>query len=214
MSIANPFELAAPASPPQQAQRYRYTVTEYQWLVDRGAFAGRRVELLEGELFEMAAISCPHSTSVGLCAKHLTRAYPDGFHDRQAQPFLVPSGSMPEPDVAIVPGDLRAYEQEHPRQAVVLVEVCISTEDVDRGIKTFVYASAGVPDYWIVFPEDRTVEVYRDPRVDAKSRTGFRYASVRTFDENDRIPLLNARLPDIAVVDVLPRRLPAPNVTA
>ena len=45
-----------------------------------------------------------------------------------------------------------------------------------RGDKADIYAASGLPEYWIIVPEERVIEVYRDP-----SPTGYR-TSVRCAD--------------------------------
>ena len=50
--------------------------------------------------------------------------------------------------------------------AVLLVEVSISTRADDLKIKMPMYARAGVPEAWMVEPESRLIRVFRDPRPD------------------------------------------------
>jgi Uma2 family endonuclease len=47
-------------------------------------------------------------------------------------------------------------------RAGLVVEVAVATLERDHD-KAEVYAAAGVPEYWIVVPEERAVEVFRDP---------------------------------------------------
>lgn len=46
------------------------------------------------------------------------------------------------------------------------MEVAVSTLEVDRR-KAAIYAAAGVKEYWIVIPEERRVEIHRQPRGEA-----------------------------------------------
>ena len=50
----------------------------------------------------------------------------------------------------------------HPRTAELVVEVAISSIDLDRE-NASLYAEAGVKEYWIVLGLERQVEVYRRP---------------------------------------------------
>ena len=70
--------------------------------------------------------------------------------------------SEPEPDVAVVAGDLDQYRSTHPATAELIIEVAISSLEIDR-VKGLIYAEAGVKEYWIVCPEEKEVEVYRQP---------------------------------------------------
>lgn len=80
-------------------------------------------------------------------------------------PFAASDESEPEPDVAVVArGD---YLDGHPRQAFLVVEVARTSADEDRRIKGALYASAGVPEYWLVNLAEHVVEVFREPAVGA-----------------------------------------------
>jgi Uma2 family endonuclease len=71
--------------------------------------------------------------------------------------------SVPEPDVAVLPGRLDDYDQVHPRTALLVVEVADSSLKQDRLTKAAIYAAASVPEYWIVNIRGQQVEVHRDP---------------------------------------------------
>ena len=45
----------------------------------------------------------------------------------------------------------------------MVIEVSHTTLGYDRGIKLPLYATAGIPEVWIVNPDEDVVEVYRDP---------------------------------------------------
>ena len=64
--------------------------------------------------------------------------------------------------VAVVAGCPEEYRTAHPSTATLVVEVAIATLGMDRA-KADVYANAGIPEYWIVIPETKTVEIHRRP---------------------------------------------------
>ena len=70
--------------------------------------------------------------------------------------------SEPVPDVAVVAGDLDQYRSTHPATAELIVEVAIPSLEIDR-VKGLIYAEAGVKECWIVCPEEKQVEIYRQP---------------------------------------------------
>lgn len=70
--------------------------------------------------------------------------------------------SEPEPDLCIVRGTRADFRRVHPSTAELVVEVAVSSLELDR-VKAILYAEAGVKEYWIVCPEERQVEVYRQP---------------------------------------------------
>ena len=70
--------------------------------------------------------------------------------------------SEPEPDVAIVRGSPESFVTSHPHTAELAVEVAVSSLEIDR-VRALIYAEAGLREYWIVCPEKKRVEVYRQP---------------------------------------------------
>ena len=83
-------------------------------------------------------------------------------------PLVLGKYSAPEPDVAIVPGPVSAYETVHPTNALLVVEVADSSLPKDRLSKSRIYAAAGVPEYWLVNLRGRHVEVFRRPNREAR----------------------------------------------
>jgi Uma2 family endonuclease len=98
--------------------------------------------------------------------------------------------------VSVVAGRREDYA-DHPRAAVLVVEVSDTTLATDRTRKMSLYAAAGVPDYWIVNLTDGRLEVYRDPVPDPAQPSGHRYASVAALAPADAVT--PAGLPGVAV---------------
>ncbi|MGH9832619.1 MAG: Uma2 family endonuclease, partial [Blastocatellia bacterium] len=86
----------------------------------------------------------------------------------------------------------------------LVVEIADGSLDFDRGEKASLYAKAGIADYWIVNLQDRQVEVYRRPMVDANARFGFNYADKMIFKEDDPVKPLAKPKASIVVADLLP----------
>jgi Uma2 family endonuclease len=68
--------------------------------------------------------------------------------------------SEPEPDLALTEGQSLEH---HPRAALLVVEVAVTSQRKDRGKKADVYARAGMPLYWLVDVPAKTVEVRSEP---------------------------------------------------
>lgn len=83
--------------------------------------------------------------------------------------------SEPEPVLALVTVSPDDYASGHPRTAELVVEIAVSSVEIDRR-KTTIYAGAGVREYWIVLPETRQIEVHT-------KLTQSRYAVQRIFTE-------------------------------
>ena len=69
----------------------------------------------------------------------------------------------------------------------------------DREDKLPIYARAGIPEYWIVVPERRQIEVYRSPE-------GSEYTEVHLADDASTIAPLFDPDHSVAVRDLLLRR--------
>jgi Uma2 family endonuclease len=162
MVTARP-EVRPPAdstAPPVRTRRF--SVDEYHRLIDAGILGeDEHVELLEGALYEMSPQGEPHARVVERLTRLLIRALGEEYRVRPQLPLTF-GDSEPEPDLAVVrEGD--GPRDDHPRTALLVVEVSRSSLAHDRTVKARVYARAGVPELWIVDIETRRVEVRRDP---------------------------------------------------
>ena len=175
-----------------------YTVDEYFGLVDAGRpDPDARVELLEGVVVEMSPSTPRHAASVGLINRALREAF--GLEVRVGQPFIAGSRSGPEPDLAVVAGRPEEYVDRHPTEALLVVEVSVSSLPVDRLSKSRIYAAAGVPEYWIANLVEAVLEVHRDP--DPVARI---YRETSQLRAGQSITPLGAPGSSIDVADLLP----------
>jgi Uma2 family endonuclease len=160
-----------------------------------------RVELLEGVIVAMAPHGVAHAAGVSRADYALKRAVGDRGVVRVQLSLVQGEHSVPEPDVTVLPGRLEDYDRDHPRTALLIVEVAESSLKEDRLTKAGIYAAQGIPDYWIVNLLADQVEVYRDP-VPAERR----FASATVYQRGERIDLLSLPLASVAVDDLLPGR--------
>ena len=87
-------------------------------------------------------------------------------HDIRPQlPLALDDRSEPEPDLAVVRGEVRDYLKSHPgpEDTVLVVEVADSSLRYDQTEKLAAYARAEIPEYWILNLLDGVLEVYREP---------------------------------------------------
>lgn len=147
--------------------RHRWTVSDFQRLGETGLLApDARLELIDGELFEMAPIGCFHAGTVGILDRLLARAVADTAIIHVQNPILLGDGSEPQPDLLLLRPHPDHYLSEHPqaRDVLLLIEVSDSTVSFDRKTKVPLYARHGIPEVWLVVgPQRRHFEVYRDP---------------------------------------------------
>ena len=182
------------------AREARYTVERYLGLLHDGVLSpDDRVELLEGIIVAEPPSDPPHATGVSLAAAALLAAVGVRAAVRVQLPLVIGQLSLPEPDVAVVPGLPRDYSAKHPTTALLIVEVADSSLIQDRLSKSAIYAAGGIPDYWIVNLRSRTIEVFREPDSGAA-----RYTQTTTATPGARLEL--TALPGAAVLvdDLLP----------
>ena len=92
--------------------------------------------------------------------------------------------------------------QSHPTTADLIVEVSDSSLFFDTTTKAELYAAAGVPDYWIIDVNARTLLVLRDPP--AVGGNGHAYRSSRMLSQADAVTPVAAPASPIRVADLLP----------
>jgi Uma2 family endonuclease len=190
------------AVPPAGTVPERYTVDRYFALVDEGVLRpDDAVELLEGVIVAMAPKGVRHAAGTCRAGEALRAVLGGRAVVREQNPLVVGQFSVPEPDVAVLPGRIADYDTAHPRTALLVVEVAESSLPQDRLTKAAIYAAAGIPEYWIVNLRDDCVEVHRRPEPG-----GRRYVERRVARRGERITL--AAFPDaaVAVDDLLPVR--------
>jgi Uma2 family endonuclease len=186
-------------------QTRRWTRLEYEKMGEAGVFQpGERVELIDGEILEMAPQKSPHATAVTLVGDALRDAFGAGYHVRIQLPLALDPYSEPEPDVAVIVGAPRDYRESHPTSAVLIVEVADTSLEYDRKHKGSLYARSGLSDYWVLNLLDRCLEVYRDPIPDDAAPYGWRYRTVQRFGAADVVSPIALSRARVRVQDLLP----------
>jgi Uma2 family endonuclease len=127
-------------------------VDRYERLVQAGVLNDPQIELIQGLLVNQMGKNAPHVSTTERLRRGRDRITPGGWYVREEKPVRIPDFDEPDPDLAIVRGDIEAYEKAPPGPADValLVEVSDSTLPWDRGTKRGVYARSSIPIYWIV----------------------------------------------------------------
>jgi Uma2 family endonuclease len=159
--------------PLSTTDQHSATVTPYRWTVDRyhravkaGVFDGQPLELLDGELIEMAPEGIPHAGLSSDGADYLRERLGMQVKVREAKPMTLPNASEPEPDIAIVKPLGEVYRTErHPQVDDIfwVIEYANTSLEKDLGLKGKIYAQANIPEYWVVNLQTRELVVFRDP---------------------------------------------------
>lgn len=175
---------------------YRWSLDEYYKLSGAGLFQDRRTELLKGALVIMPLPDEPNNQAVIAIAERLREAFGPGFQVREEKAFVIEPDTDVGPDVTVVRKSELAPGRK-PTRAELIVEVSGSTLDYDLGEKAALYASAGVPEYWVVDLNERCIHVHRSPGAGV-------YASVTQSPAGAQVTPLDLTHQAIDIVDLLP----------
>lgn len=127
------------------------------------------IELLAGKLIPMSPIGSKHSNCVKRLNYFFSTNLSEGVIVSVQDPIQLPDHSEPEPDLALIKGSFKQFEERHPlpEEVILIVEVADTTLIKDRDVKLPLYAEAGVGEYWIIDLENQQISVYTQ----AKSET-------------------------------------------
>ena len=143
---------------------HRWSVEEYHQMAQAGLLDETdRVELIEGELIDMAPIGSKHAFRVDSIARALQRAAGTSFLVRVQNPILLGEHSEPQPDIAVVKDKNYAEAHPGPEDVLVIVEVSDTTLAYDRDVKLPLYARLGIPEVWLLDVNAGELTIYREP---------------------------------------------------
>jgi Uma2 family endonuclease len=146
---------------------HRLTVDEYYRMAAVGLLPpDARVELIEGEIIDMAPIGSRHAAAVDRLAKLLILAVDKSAIVRVQGPVRLSVHSEPQPDLAVLRPRADDYRDSHPETSdiLLLIEVSDTTLRFDREVKAGLYARHGIPALWILDIGDGRLHVFRAPR--------------------------------------------------
>jgi Uma2 family endonuclease len=171
-----------------------FTVADYHRMAETGVLRpDARVELLDGQVVEMSPIGSRHAGCVNRLTRMLIRAVGDRATVATQNPAVLDDFSEPQPDVAVMRFRADGYAARHPNPAdvLLLIEVMVTSADIDRDVKVPLYSRAGIPEVWLVDLEAGAIEVYRQPEADG-------YTVVRSVTREDAVSPLH--LPDLTLL--------------
>jgi Uma2 family endonuclease len=183
----------------------KLTVADYHKMIDAGILKeGEPVELLEGYLVNKMSRNPPHESSLRRLMNFLPLQLPVGWFS-QYQCAIALSESEPEPDGAVLRGVLTDYDGRFPgpSEIGIVIEVAHSSLLIDHKEKGRIYATAGVPVYWVINVVDRIIEVYSEPLPSGNPPT---YQTRTDHKPGDQLPItLDGKIVGtIPVSDLLP----------
>jgi Uma2 family endonuclease len=180
-------------APTEDPRRHRLTVADYYRMGEAGILAPEaRVELIDGEIIDMAPIGSANVSSV-LQLDHLLKDAIKGKALVLVQaPIVLGDYSAPQPDLALLRPRTDYYRSSlaGPGDVLLIVEVALSSLRFDRDDKIPLYAHHGIPEVWLVDVDAKRLIRYGNPQQDAYARS----------DEPDLgCPLEIAALPETRV---------------
>jgi len=198
--------VAMPVRPsPPPFPIYQISVLKYHEMIQKAVLTkDDRVELLEGWIVPKMPRNPAHDSAIDLTEAALRPLLPPGWRIR-VQNAITTGDSEPEPDVAVVEGDLRAFVSRHPGPSDIglLAESAESSLEIDRDDKGRIYARANIPVYWVINLAGRQVEVYTDPNPQGNPPA---YRRRETYVPGQMVPVVlkGQTIAHVPVQDLLP----------
>ena len=172
---------------------WKLTADEFERMGEVGIFdEDDRVELLDGELYEMTPIGDDHIGAVNDANSLFVRRLGDHAIVSPQNPIRLSDNSEPQPDLTILRPREDRYRRAKagPEDALLVIEVARSSLEYDRLVKLPRYAAAGIVEVWIVNLVDDRIEAYRQP-------VGGVYRTITIHMRGES--LAPAALPDLTV---------------
>ena len=143
---------------------HAFTVTEYeQFLEDQSGDASQRYELIRGVIYEMPPIGVEHASTVTLLTRFLQLQLGNDYIISVQNPIQL-EDNQPQPDLTIIEWAKWDRAVLPTADSISLViEVSATTLTYDREVKAYLYAEAGVPEYWIINLPDKVIQHYQEP---------------------------------------------------
>ena len=187
--------MKAPAAPPRP--RHVWSVESYHQMAGAGLLSEMdRVELIEGELLDMAPIGSKHANWVNRLSQSFVLQAQRRYVVSIQNPVILGDRNEPQPDLMLLkPG---SYMNALPTAADVLliVEVSDTTLDHDRDVKLNLYARHSIPEVWLLDVSRNELLVYREP-VDGLYRL-MRRLSAHDVACPQEAPEISVRLSELA----------------
>lgn len=144
--------------------KYKISVANYHKMAEIGILKpDDRVELINGEIYQMSPIKSQHAGTVKLINAFLSQ-FNQSFVISIQDPVIIDQYSEPEPDAALLKPRADFYTDSNPTPEDVLwiIEVSDTTLRYDRTVKKALYAQANIPAYWIINLVDHSIEVCKE----------------------------------------------------
>ena len=123
-----------------------------------------RIELVEGELIDMAPIGSLHASVVSTLSMFFARQVGDLAIVSTQNPVSLPPDNEPQPDLLLLRPRRDRYRNALPTAAdvMLLIEVADTTSNYDRETKLPMYARHGIAEVWLIDLKSGALQIYRE----------------------------------------------------
>ncbi len=159
-----------------------------------------RHELVDGYLIRKKPKLPLHSVALLLLGEWLREVF-GPLHVEQGATIdpgpTLNATNWPDPGAIVLRRSALEFRNEHPSppDLLLVAEVSAITQDLDLGAKAALYASAGIPEYWVLDLTANRIVVHRDP-------IGERYNSIVAYDADEAVTPLAAESASIRLNDL------------
>lgn len=181
--------------------RRAFTVEDVRRMVEAGVIGeDENVELIEGEFVMMASKGIAHERIKSALNLAIARALPDDLRLGIEASLRLSDVTIVEPDLAVFrrsvfQNPVSGFANLEPGDALLIIEVAVSSLSYDRGLKARLYARQSVQEFWVIDANERITWVHTQP-------SGESWGSIVECGPNDvltvpALPGFSIRLADV-----------------
>jgi Uma2 family endonuclease len=143
--------------------RRLFTVSDLDRMTEAGILgADEHVELWQGELVPMAAKSNAHEAMVMELNLHFGANRPKDVLFKPEAGWRIAKDLYLEPDFLFFPADI-PYAEVTPADALLVIEISVSTLRRDLNLKSKLYAELGIREVWVIDLNRHRTHVLSEP---------------------------------------------------
>jgi Uma2 family endonuclease len=147
-------------------QHHLLSVSDYYRMAETNILTENdHVELIDGELFDMAPIGSFHAGVVTRLSRLLIQKLGELAIVTVQNPLYLAEFSAPEPDIAVLKPRVDDYMQLLPtaQDVLLVIEVADTSLHYDRNIKLPLYAKHQIPEVWLIDVKEKRLDIYQQP---------------------------------------------------
>lgn len=150
------------------------------------------IELINGEIVEMKPKSNLNVSTLDKVSNILKEILLDKIILRIQSPIKLNKNSEPKPDITLLKRRPDFYRSSPPKpeDVLLIIEVAHAAQITEMEVKSNLYASAKIPEFWIVDLSHKQIEVSLSP-VDGK----YKIHQVYDIDQFVFFHKMNVRIP-------------------